>query len=177
MSRQGVAGAVSALAALLAGGALSSYALPAPTAGGPAAPSGVWRGASTCTDRVAAPACRDEVVVYEFTDGAKPGIVHWKADKIVEGRREPMGEMDLAWDKGEACWRAEFKSPRVHSVWCLTVDGPRIRGTARLLPGRQVVRKIEVRRDGAVAVGAGIVHGWVLQVIFTEVGKRCCSWS
>lgn len=127
------------------------------TTGGPAAAgpegarraelSGVWRGTSTCTDRVAAPACRDEVVVYEFTDGPKPGIVRWKADKVVNGQREPMGELDLAYDTGEACWRADFTSPRVHLVWCLVADGGRMTGTGWLLPGKQIVRKIDVRKD------------------------------
>lgn len=108
---------------------------------------GTWRGASTCTDRVAAPACRDEVVVYEFTVGAKSGTVHWHADKIVDGQRQPMGEMDLTYDRDDKCWKAEFTSPRIHSVWCLAVDGDHLTGTARLLPGKETVRRIDVRRD------------------------------
>jgi hypothetical protein len=87
------------------------------------------------------------VVVYEFTPGAKPGTVHWRADKIVDGQREPMGEMDLAYDSGDACWRAEVRSQRVHSVWCLAVDGAHMTGTAHLLPGKRTVRKIDVRKD------------------------------
>jgi hypothetical protein len=110
----------------------------------PTAPTGTWRGTSTCTDRVAAPACADEVVVYEFTAGAKPGIVHWKADKIVNGQREPMGEMDLAYDTDSKCWKAEFNS-RV--AWCLAVDGAHMTGTAWLLPGKQTVRKVDLRKD------------------------------
>jgi hypothetical protein len=46
---------------------------------------GVWQGTSTCTDRIAAPACQDETVVYELTAGTKPDTVHWKANKIVNG--------------------------------------------------------------------------------------------
>jgi hypothetical protein len=111
------------------------------------APIGVWRGTSTCTDRVAAPACRDEVVVYEFTAGAKPGTVHWKADKVVDGQSQPMGEFDLAYDAGDACWKGEFTSPRVRSVWCLMVDGAHMTGTGRLVPGKQTIRKIDVRKD------------------------------
>jgi hypothetical protein len=110
---------------------------------------GTWRGTSTCTDRVAAPACHDEVVVYDFTAGEKPGSVHWKADKVVEGQRLPMGEMDLVYDAAERCWMAEFSSARVHSVWCLVVDGAHLTGTARLLPGKQTVRRIDARKDGA----------------------------
>jgi hypothetical protein len=116
-------------------------------AGSHAAPIGTWRGTSTCTDLIAAPACRDEVVVYEFTAGAKAGTVHWKADKIVDGQRAPMGEMDMTYDKGEACWKAEFQSPRVRSVWRLIVDGAHMTGTARLLPGNQTIRKVDVRKE------------------------------
>ena len=58
-----------------------------------------------------------------------------------------MGEIDLAYDTGDACWRAEFSSPRVRVLWCLAVDGPHMTGTGRLLPGKQTVRKIDVRKD------------------------------
>jgi len=107
---------------------------------------GTWRGTSTCTDRVAAPACNDEVIVYDFTPGQKPGTVLWKADKIVDGKREPMGEMDVTYDAGEKCWKGEFSSPRVHSVWCLMVEGSHLTGTGRLLPGKQTIRKIDARK-------------------------------
>jgi hypothetical protein len=72
---------------------------------GPAQLIGVWRGTSICTDRVAAPACHDETVVYEFT------------------------------------------SPRVKSVWRLSVDGARLSGTARLLPGNKTIRKLDLRKE------------------------------
>jgi hypothetical protein len=133
--------------ACLAFAVLPPLSFAAPAAATQATPNGLWRGISTCTDRGALPACRDEVVIYEFRAGSKPGTVHWKADKIVGGQREPMGEMDLTYDTGDACWRAEFSSPRVHSVWCLAVDGAHMTGTGRLLPGKQIVRKIDVRKD------------------------------
>jgi hypothetical protein len=135
------------LAAVLAFAALPSFSFAAPEAARPAAPIGVWRGTSTCTDRVALPACHDEVVVYEFTAGARQGTVHWKADKIIDGQRQLMGEMDLAYDTADACWKAEFRSPRVHSVWCLAVDGAHMTGTGRVLPSKQTVRRIDVRKD------------------------------
>jgi hypothetical protein len=108
---------------------------------------GVWRGSSVCTDRIAAPACKDEIVVYAFSPASNPEIVHWTADRVVDGKRHPMGEFDLAYDRSDACWRAEFTSPRVHMVWCVTVEGTELKGTAWLLPGKQIVRKIEARRD------------------------------
>lgn len=108
---------------------------------------GVWRGTSVCSDRVAAPACKDEVVVYEFSPGPQPEIVHWTADKVVDGKRLPMGEFDLTYDRQDACWRAEFKSPRVHMIWRVVVEGADLKGTASLLPGKQIVRKIEAHKD------------------------------
>lgn len=114
---------------------------------GPAPLIGTWRGTSLCTDRIAAPACHDEAVVYEFTPGPKPGTVRWAADKVVNGQRERMGELDLAYDKAEGCWKAEFNSPRVRSVWRLMVDGAQLSGTARLLPGNQTIRKVSLRKE------------------------------
>jgi hypothetical protein len=108
---------------------------------------GAWRGTSVCTDRVAAPVCKDEVVVYEFSQGSQPEVVHWKADKVVGGERVPMGEFDLTYNENDACWRAEFTSPRVHMIWCVVVKGTELKGTAWLLPGKQIVRKIDAHKD------------------------------
>ena len=112
----------------------------------PAQLIGTWQGTSVCTDRVAAPACADERVVYEFSAGPKAGTVHWKADKIVNGKREPMGEMDLVYDTAESCWKVEYAGPRVTSVWRLTVAGNHLTGTARVLPGNERIRQIDLRR-------------------------------
>jgi hypothetical protein len=74
-----------------------------PGGGDPAALIGTWRGTSLCTDRVAAPACHDETVVYELKAGARPGVVRWAADKVVDGQRQPMGgERELEYDQAEA---------------------------------------------------------------------------
>ena len=118
-----------------------------------AAPSqllGTWHGTSTCTDKVAAPACQDETVVYVFTLGSAAGIVHWTAYKIVHAQREPMGEMDLSYDTTDSCWTVEFTSPRVRSVWRLsadTTDPTKLTGTARLLPGNETIRRVSLRRE------------------------------
>jgi hypothetical protein len=108
---------------------------------------GTWRGTSTCMDRKVAPACKDETVVYDFTAGSKPGTVLWKADKVVDGKREPMGEFELAYDAAEKCWAAEYSSPRFRTFWCLTVDGNQLTGTGRNLPGKEVIRKIDARKQ------------------------------
>ena len=130
---------------LLAGCALAAAAVPDEHK--PSELIGTWRGTSICTDRVAAPACNDEVVIYDFTVGSKPGTVHWKADKVVDGERGTMGELDLAYDAGESCWVADFSSPRVRFRWCLVVEGTHLTGTGRMLPGNEKVRKIDARKD------------------------------
>ena len=109
--------------------------------------AGLWRGTSACTNRVAAPACQDETVVYEFLPGRAPGIVRWIADKVVNGQREPMGELELKYNRTERCWKAEFNSPRTRVEWRLTVDGVRLTGTGRLLPQNENVRKLELRKE------------------------------
>ena len=133
------------VAAVFVGAGAVGYAQP--NAAGSGQLIGVWRGTSLCTDRVAAPACHDETVVYEFTAGSQPGTVHWIADKIVNGQRERMGELEVAFEKTESCWKVEFSSPRVRSVWCLVVEGARLQGTARLLPGNEIVRKVDLRKE------------------------------
>jgi hypothetical protein len=136
--------AVCCAAAILAAG---SVAHTHSDAIGPAQLIGTWRGTSLCTDRVAAPACNDETVVYEFTAGSKAGAVHWAADKVVKGERQTMGEFDVEYDKTEGCWKSEFTSPRVKTVWCLVVDGERLSGTGRVLPGNEMIRKMDLRKD------------------------------
>jgi hypothetical protein len=108
---------------------------------------GTWRGSSTCTDRVAAPACQDEVVVYDVRRADKAGVVTLAADKVVDGQRLPMGEFDFTYDQKERCWRTEFQTPRVHAAWCLVVAGTQMTGTLRLLPGGETVRKVQLRRE------------------------------
>lgn len=107
---------------------------------------GTWRGTSICVDRAAAPACRDERVVYEFTPGSKPGVVHWAADKIVDGERVPMGAFDLTYDAAEKCWKGEVQAG-VHSVWRLNVTGASLSGTGRVVPGNQVIRQISAHSE------------------------------
>jgi hypothetical protein len=132
--------AATAMFVVTIGGGLSASAPADPK---PSELFGTWRGTSTCTDRVAAPACNDEVVIYEFTAGSKPGSVLWKADKVINGQREPMGEFELVYDAAERCWSAEF---RARFVWCLVVDGAHLTGTGRMLPGKQITRRVDVRR-------------------------------
>ena len=85
--------------------------------------------------------------MYQFKAGSPPGTVHWVADKVVNGKREPMGELDLQFDTTEKCWKVEFTSPRATVVWRLSVDERHLSGTARLLPGNETIRKVDARKQ------------------------------
>ena len=75
-------------------------------------------------------------------------MVRWQADKVVDGKRESMGDpLEMTYDAADECWKAEFQSPRTHIVWCLAVDGDGLSGSAWLLPGKPKVRKVEARRE------------------------------
>ena len=108
---------------------------------------GTWRGTSTCVNREAAPACNDEQVVYEITAIAgAPDRVTVKADKIVDGKRVPMGGMDFT-REGEGVWGTEFETPRLRARWQLAVAGTAMNGTMMLLPSKTVVRRMKLKRD------------------------------
>jgi hypothetical protein len=109
---------------------------------------GTWSGSSACVDRQAAPACNDEQVVYEIKASAgKPNTVTAKADKVVDGKRVPMGVLEFTHDAKSGSWTSEFETPRVHALWRLTVNGAMLTGTLTLLPSKAVVRKIDLRKD------------------------------
>ena len=108
---------------------------------------GTWRGTSTCVDRVAAPACSDEQVVYEVVASPDPPEkVAVKGDKVVDGKRVFMGELEYTPAK-DGSWTAEFQSPRVHSQWRLVVSGDSMTGNAILLPSGAVVRRLALQRE------------------------------
>src|SRR5215471_18717198 len=93
---------------------------------------GVWRGTSTCVNREAAPACRDEEVIYEFRELTPPvaGKLSMKADKVVNSKVEPMGELDFAWEPKEKAWSCDFQTPRFHGLWSYRVlEGGDLAGT------------------------------------------------
>ena len=108
---------------------------------------GTWQGTSTCTDRVTAPACKDEVIVYDISKASAPGTAHWKAFRVVNGARDLMGELELRYSAADGCWRADFGSPRPVIVWCLQVTGTQMSGSGWMMPGKQVVRAVKAKKS------------------------------
>jgi len=109
---------------------------------------GTWRGTSTCVDRQAAPACTDEQVIYEIAASpGQPDSVKVTADKVVDGKRVPMGVLDFTYEASSGSWTSELDSLRVHALWRLSVSGATLSGTLTLLPSRAVVRRVDLRKD------------------------------
>ena len=111
---------------------------------------GTWRGTSICVNLEAAPACKNEEVIYEFRELTPPvaGKLNLKADKIVDGNALPMGELDFVWVSADAAWSCEIQTPRVHALWSFKQPtGDELAGTLVHLPDRTLVRKAAARRQ------------------------------
>ena len=108
-----------------------------------AALAGDWAGTSLCTNLKLLPACHDETVLYHFTE-PRPKVVHVVADKIVDGKPESMGEFDMTKEGSRLTY--EMTNRNGKALWDFNVDGDHITGALKLLPGGDVVRKIDVRR-------------------------------
>src|SRR6478672_8928017 len=79
---------------------------------------GTWSGSSVCSDRQAAPSCNDEKVVYEIkASSGKPDTVLVAADKIVDGKRVSMGDLEFTRDAKSGSWTSESETPRFHGLW------------------------------------------------------------
>ncbi len=109
---------------------------------------GTWRGTSACVDRQAAPACTDEEVIYEIVASlGQLDSVTVRADKVVDGKRVPMGSLDFTREATSRSWTSELETPRMHALWRLSVRGTTLSGTLTLLPSKAVVRRVDLRKD------------------------------
>lgn len=91
--------------------------------------AGSWHGTSTCVDKVHFPACHDEEVIYDARQkGEAPDTVTVRADKVVDGVREPMGEFDFHLVP-DTTWVAQVQNPRVRIRIVLRVRGTHLTGS------------------------------------------------
>ncbi|HET9299125.1 MAG TPA: hypothetical protein VFO11_04220 [Candidatus Polarisedimenticolaceae bacterium] len=114
---------------------------------------GTWAGRSICVgDR---PACKDEDVVYRFVAvEGRPGTVTLLADKVLAGKRVPMGRLDFEHNAALGMLRCEFTRGSTHGVWMFEVSGDAMTGTLRILPEKSLARKVSVQRVGEDSVPA-----------------------
>jgi hypothetical protein len=106
---------------------------------------GTWAGDSICVgDR---PACKNEHVVYRFVavDG-RPGFVRQLADKVIDGKRVPMGALEFEYNDADGTLTSEFTRGQTHGVWAYKVSGDTMTGTLVILPDKTLGRRVTVRR-------------------------------
>ena len=107
--------------------------------------AGTWTGTSTCVgDR---PACKNETVVYRFVplDG-HPSQLRLLADKILDGKRVPMGALVFDVDERSRTLRSEFTVGQTHGVWSFAVTADSMTGTLVILPEESIGRDVKVHR-------------------------------
>lgn len=101
---------------------------------------GSWRGTSTCVDRVHFPSCHDEEVIFDAVARDSGGdTVTVRADKIVQGHREFMGESNYV-RGSDGLWVAEFRNERVHTRLTLRLSGSKLIGHIIDIPTGRTVR-------------------------------------
>lgn len=107
---------------------------------------GTWRGESVCTDK-SRTACKNEEVVYRIEEIAgKPGVLALLADKIIDGRRVPMGKLECEYDEAAGKLSCEFTIRQTHGLWEYKVSGDTMEGTLVLLPAKTLGRRVKVKR-------------------------------
>ena len=106
---------------------------------------GTWTGTSTCVGN--RPACKDETVVYRIMayDG-HPHQVRMFGDKVIEGKRVPMGMLIFDVDEANRTLRSEFRIAQTHGVWSFTVTEDTMTGQLLILPEESIARNVTVHR-------------------------------
>jgi hypothetical protein len=108
---------------------------------------GTWRGTSICADREHYPACNDEQVIYEArVSPTSPDTVIIRADKLVGGNRESMGEYAFTLQE-DGSWTSEVRTPGLHLLIRLHLAGERLTGTLTDLASGYRVRDIAAARS------------------------------
>jgi hypothetical protein len=106
---------------------------------------GTWTGTSTCVGN--RPACKDETVVYRFVAfEGHPEQVRLLGDKIVQGKRVPMGALVFDVAQESRTVRSEFTRGQTHGVWSFTVADSAMTGTLVILPDSSSAREVTVHR-------------------------------
>jgi hypothetical protein len=109
---------------------------------------GTWHGTSTCVKEDWNKACNDEQVIYHVTGvPGRPDSVSLDADKVVDGKPEPMGTLAFGYDATTKSWIADWSNARYHLLWSFQVKEKTLTGTLFLLPDRRVARHIAVKKD------------------------------
>src|SRR5689334_15957847 len=109
--------------------------------------AGDWTGESICFGNN--PSCHDEKVVYHLSvDPSDSTKVKIAADKIIDGKPVPMGEVYLKYDPAKQTLTGDLENSGYRGVWEFTVKTNIIEGGLHILPDRATGRKIRVQKNG-----------------------------
>lgn len=89
---------------------------------------GRWSGSSICVKAEWNAACNDETVVYDFVPSDSAGRITLHASKVIAGKPEPMGDLDVSYDPAARRWFGDFDNSRVSIRWIYEVAGSRLTG-------------------------------------------------
>ncbi|MDX6614769.1 MAG: hypothetical protein QOD75_3955 [Blastocatellia bacterium] len=107
--------------------------------------AGTWTGRSICVGN--RPACKNEEVVYRFVPvPGKSDLVTLYADKILDGKRVPMGKLDFVYDKEKGTLSCDFKRGQTHGLWSYQLSGDNLQGTLVIFPDKNVGRTVQAHR-------------------------------
>jgi hypothetical protein len=107
---------------------------------------GDWTGESVCAP--GNPSCHDEKVIYHVsTPAGDTDRVTIAADKIVDGKPEPMGVIDLKYDASKHSLTGETQTARYHLLWEFTIKSNIMEGTLSILPDKRIARRIKVQKN------------------------------
>ena len=108
--------------------------------------TGDWTGESICVGNN--PGCHDEKVVYHISvDTSDSTKVKIAADKIVDGKLEPMGVIDLNYDADKQTLTGETQTARYRLWWEFIIKGTIMDGTLSVLPDKTIARRIKVQKN------------------------------
>ena len=115
----------------------------------PASIAGRWHGESICVKAAWNAACHDEQIVYVVEpDSTSPGRMRFHASKIVGGRLEPMGDLDLQYRRADSTWFGDFSNARVRIRWEYHVRGDSLTGRLVDRESGRIARAVRAARGG-----------------------------
>lgn len=107
--------------------------------------SGTWKGTSLC--QVPGSPCHDETVVFYFSRQiASEDTFTLRANKIVNGREEEMGELNFVYDKAKQTLTCKMTNKGgKYGEWLFKIDEDKMHGTLTV-EGNILYRLIELEK-------------------------------
>ena len=103
--------------------------------------AGDWTGESICTIKTSP--CHDEHVIYHISQPDSNGKLKIDADKVVNGKPEPMGTIDCTFDKKASTLTCPTNNG---GKWEFSVTGNKMEGTLKL-PDGTIFRRVNVAKE------------------------------